>query len=120
MIVAVPVTFVALLTPNTAVSISALAVAMFFLFFITGPVNTMILESVPVNLRSSAMAMSIFTIHLFGDMWSPEIVGRLSDRWDSLEKAVLILPFFLLAGAGLWLLTGSGKKKINSKITQNC
>ncbi len=114
MFIAVPVTFIALLTPDTSVSITALVIAMFFLFFITGPVNTMILESVPANLRSNAMALSIFTIHLFGDMWSPEIIGRLSDRWDSLEKAVLVLPFFLLAAAVLWLLTGARKKEINS------
>jgi hypothetical protein len=37
---------------------------MFFLFLSTGPVNTLILETAPVNLRASAMAVSIFTIHL--------------------------------------------------------
>jgi len=42
-------------------------------------------------------------IHLFGDNWSPEIVGRLSDAWNSLQKAVLILPGALLIGAALWL-----------------
>jgi hypothetical protein len=26
------------------------------------------------------MALSIFLIHLFGDVWSPEIVGRLADH----------------------------------------
>ena len=54
--------------------------AMFLLFLGTGPVNTLILETVPANLRASAMAISIFLIHLCGDMWSSEIVGHLSDR----------------------------------------
>ena len=57
---------------------------------------------VPVNLRASAMALSIFLIHLFGDMWSPEIVGRLSDRTGSLRQAVLVLPGALLVCATLW------------------
>jgi hypothetical protein len=75
---------------------------MFLLFLPTGPINTLIIESVPVNLRASAMALSIFMIHLFGDMWSPEIVGRLADRWGDLRKGVLILPMMLLLAALLW------------------
>jgi ABC-type spermidine/putrescine transport system permease subunit I len=83
-----------------------LAAAMFLLFLGTGPVNTLIVETVPVSLRASAMAMSIFMIHLFGDFWSPELVGHLSDTLNSLKKAVLILPPILLLGGGLWLLLG--------------
>jgi len=85
-------------------SMSLLAASIFLLFLCTGPVNTLILEAVPVNLRSSAMAISIFMIHLFGDMWSPEIVGRLADRMDGgLQKALLILPAVLLVNALVWL-----------------
>jgi predicted MFS family arabinose efflux permease len=100
---AVPVSFGAFLTGNHTLSMTCLAAAMFLLFLSTGPVNTLIIETVPVNLRASAMAGSIFMIHLFGDIWSPEIVGRLSDHWHSLQKAVLILPGALVVGAGLWL-----------------
>jgi hypothetical protein len=83
-----------------------LGAAMFLLFLGTGPVNTLIVESVPVTLRSSAMAMSIFMIHLFGDFWSPEIVGHLSDLLGSLRQAVLILPVVLLVAGGLWMALG--------------
>jgi hypothetical protein len=55
-----------------------------------------------VNLRASAMALSIFMIHLFGDVWSPEIVGWLADN-SSLQKAVLILPAVLVLSGALWL-----------------
>ena len=80
------------------------ALPIFFLFLSTGPVNTLILETAPVNLRASAMAVSIFTIHLFGDMWSPEIVGRLADSFGgNLQKAVLILPVALIVASVLWL-----------------
>jgi hypothetical protein len=62
------------------------------------------LETAPVNLRASAMAVSIFMIHLFGDMWSPEIVGRLADSFGgNLQKAVLILPVALIVASALWL-----------------
>lgn len=102
-IVSVPLAFGAFASQERAVSMSCLAGAMFLLFLSTGPVNTLILETVPVNLRASAMAMSIFMIHAFGDIWSPEIVGRLSDAWGSLRKAAMILPVALMVGAGLWL-----------------
>lgn len=47
---------------------------------------------------------SIFTIHLFGDMWSPEIVGRLADSFGgNLQKAVLILSVALIVASTLWL-----------------
>ena len=101
---AVPLAFGAFLATSTFWSMTFLAAAMFFLFLSTGPVNTLILETAPVNLRASAMAVSIFTIHLFGDMWSPEIVGRLADSFGgNLQKAVLILPAALIVAAALWL-----------------
>lgn len=102
-LVAVPLAFGAFLAPAKSTSMACLAGAMFFLFLGTGPVNTLILETVPANLRASAMAMSIFMIHLFGDMPSPLLVGWLSDAWGSLRSAVLILPVALVGAAALWL-----------------
>jgi MFS family permease len=102
-LLAVPVAFGAFWFQHKAVAMGCLATAMFLLFLSTGPVNTLILETVPTNLRASAMAVSIFLIHAFGDIWSPEIVGRLSDHWQNLQRAVLILPVALAVGAVLWL-----------------
>src|SRR6202142_4371755 len=104
-LVAVPLAFGAFLATSTFWSMTLMATAMFFLFLSTGPVNTLILETAPLNLRASAMAVSIFTIHLFGDMWSPEIVGRLADSFGgNLQKAVLILPVALIVASMLWLV----------------
>jgi MFS family permease len=103
-LIAIPLVFGAFLIASTFWSMACLAGAMFFLFLSTGPVNTLILESAPVNLQASAMALSIFAIHLFGDMWSTEIVGRLADALGGdLQKAVLILPFALIVASALWL-----------------
>jgi len=102
-LLSVPLSLFGLVTGHTAAAMGFLAAAIFLLFFSTGPVNTVILEAVPANVRSSAMAGSIFMIHLFGDMWSPEIVGRLADRLHGdLQEAVLILPAVLLVSALLW------------------
>jgi MFS family permease len=100
---AVPVAVAAFVTSDHLTSMACLGTAMLLLFLCTGPVNTLIIETVPVNLRASAMAVSIFMIHLFGDLWSPEIVGRCSDAWGSLQKAVLLLPGAVLLAAIFWL-----------------
>ena len=106
---AVPVAAAAFLSASTVVSMSCLAAAMFLLFLSTGPTNTLIIESVPVAMRASAMAISIFVIHLFGDFGSPPVIGKLAD-WLSqpqvpaagLQHAVLVLPGVLAVGAFFW------------------
>jgi hypothetical protein len=102
-VLAAPLAVAAFLATSKVVAMCCLAGAMLFIFLCTGPVNTLIIESVPLNLRASAMAMSIFCIHLFGDLWSSEIVGHLSDHWQSLRKAVMILPASLGVAAVLWV-----------------
>src|ERR1035437_5288322 len=57
-LIAVPLAFGAFLAVSTFWSMTFLAAAMFFQFLPTGPVNTLILETAPVNLRASAMAVS--------------------------------------------------------------
>jgi len=113
-ITATPVATAAFLSGNKTVSMICLAAAMFCIFLCTGPVNTLILETVPANVRASAMAMSIFCIHLFGDLWSSEIVGRLSDRWQDLQKAVLILPGALCVAAVLWLTLAVKTRRVRT------
>ena len=102
---AAPIAFACFLSPSATLTMALMAIAMFLLFLSTGPVNTLILETVPVNLRASAMAASIFMIHLFGDMWSPELVGRLADAWGGgVRQAVLVLPVALSISGALWLM----------------
>src|SRR6202035_5872349 len=49
--------------------------AVFCLFFNTGPTNTILANVAPPALRSSAFALNILIIHMFGDVISPPIVG---------------------------------------------
>jgi MFS family permease len=100
---AVPTVFAAFLLNDPAAARAALAVSMFLLFLSTGPVNTVILESVPATMRASAMAAAIFAIHLFGDLWSPWIVGAISARTHDLRSAVLwTLPSAIAVCAFFW------------------
>jgi MFS family permease len=91
------------LTGRTPAEI-ALVAAMFLIFLPTGPINTLILETVPVAMRAAAMAASLFAIHALGDLWSPKLVGILSDRTGSLRVASLAsLPPALAVCAVCWV-----------------
>jgi MFS transporter, Spinster family, sphingosine-1-phosphate transporter len=102
-VAAAPLGFAAFMLPSLFAAKCALTAAMFLLFLSTGPLNTLILETVPVNMRAAAVAMSIFSIHAFGDLWSPPLVGYLSDKWANLQRAVLwTLPIALVVSAVFW------------------
>jgi MFS family permease len=73
------------------------------LFMSTSPINAAILRSVPAARRASAVALTIFAIHLFGDLWSPPLIGKLADMMP-MRLAMMLLPIFFGLGAlGWWL-----------------
>ena len=74
-----------------------------FLFMSSSPINAVILRSVPEERRASAMAVSIFMIHILGDMWSPPMIGTVSDH-ASMPTAMLIIPFAFLVAGLLWVV----------------
>ena len=86
-----------------------LGAAIFLSFLPTGPQVTLQIESVPAHLRASAMAASIFVIHLFGDFLSPALVGHLAD-WGhdparpgaGLQHAMFILPVVMSLAVLFW------------------
>jgi MFS transporter, Spinster family, sphingosine-1-phosphate transporter len=61
-------------------AIPSLAVAEFFLFLNTGPLNAAIVNSVSAPVRATAVSFNLFCIHAFGDTFSPQIIGAISDR----------------------------------------
>jgi sugar phosphate permease len=71
------------------------------LFMLSGPVNVALLRSVPLGLRASAMALSIFAIHIFGDLWSPPLIGLVADH-APMQWAMLAAPFAFGLAAVLW------------------
>jgi hypothetical protein len=80
---------------------SAIVVAELCLFASTGPINSAIVNLVSPHMRATAVALSIFTIHLLGDVPSPSLVGAISDA-RSLGEAVLIIPAAVLVGGIIW------------------
>jgi MFS family permease len=105
---AVPCSVACLLADSPLGFFAFLALAEFALFLSTSPINVVILQGVPEELRASAMALSIFAIHLFGDMISPPLLGAISQR-SSLRAAMFILPIAIAAAAWSWW-QGSARK----------
>ena len=63
-----------------ALTVPALILAEFFLFLNTGPLNTAIVNSVSAPVRATAISINLFFIHFFGDTFSPQIIGAISDH----------------------------------------
>jgi hypothetical protein len=91
----------ALAAPQPYVYWPAIIAAELCLFASTGPVNSAIVNEVSPHMRATAVALSIFTIHVLGDVPSPSIVGMISDA-RSLADAVLIIPVAVLLGGVIW------------------
>jgi MFS family permease len=102
-LLAVPATWLALAAGAPSVFYPALITAELLLFMSTGPINTVIVNLVSPVQRASAVALSVFAIHLLGDVPSPYIIGKLSDL-SSLRSAVMIVPVAVAICAVLWLV----------------
>lgn len=101
-LLAVPFAAVALTAAAPSTYYPAIIGAELLLFMSTGPINATLVNIVSPFERASAMALSMFTIHLLGDVPSPWLIGRFSDV-SSLERAVLIVPVAVAVCGVIWL-----------------
>ncbi len=81
----------------------AIFVAQFFMWFYNGPINAIIVNAVPFELRARAVGLSILMIHMFGDAISPVIVGRISETTGNLGAGMVMIPVMMLVGALIWV-----------------
>jgi predicted MFS family arabinose efflux permease len=90
--------------PKTT-TVPALFLAEFFLFLNTGPLNAAIVNSVNGPVRATAISINLFCIHAFGDTFSPQIIGAISDR-SNLSLGLGATLIFLVISCGI-LFAGS-------------
>ncbi|MGA9060501.1 MAG: MFS transporter [Terracidiphilus sp.] len=86
-------------------AVPSLFAAEFFLFLNTGPLNTAIVNSVAAPVRATAISINLFCIHFFGDTFSPQIIGAISDRTNLSIGLGATLVFLVLSCT--ILLTGA-------------
>ena len=78
------------------------ALAVFCLFFNTGPSNTILANVTPPGIRATAFALNILIIHTLGDAISPPVMGWLADRYN-MNVAFMLVSLMFLIGGLLWL-----------------
>jgi MFS transporter, Spinster family, sphingosine-1-phosphate transporter len=113
-LIAAPLTFVALTAASPSVYYPAIIVAELLLFMSTGPINSAIANLVSPTERASAFALSMFVIHLLGDVPSPTLIGWLSDL-SSLGKAVLIVPVAIVISGIVWLISARVSARVSAR-----
>ena len=94
----------------------ALFVAEFFLFFNTGPSNTILANVTLPKVRATAFALNIFFIHAFGDALSPPLIGWVTDRTGDMNVgfgASVALAIFL---SGVFWLLGAKHLKRDTEL----
>jgi MFS family permease len=81
MLLALPCILLGLLARSPASIVVWLFLAQLFLFANTGPSNAVIANVVAPNLRATAYAVATLFIHMLGDVWSPLLMGWVSDNF---------------------------------------
>jgi MFS family permease len=109
---AAPVALLALTAPAPRIYYPAVVVAELLCFMSTGPINAALANIVSPLERASAMALSIFAIHLLGDVPSPPLIGHLAVS-GSLGRAVLVVPVALAIGGAIWLLAARAGGRVS-------
>jgi multidrug resistance protein len=79
MALGVPVLMVAIFH-HGPLMLPAILLGAFLLLLNTAPLNAAIVNSVGAHIRSTAIAVNIFVIHLLGDAFSPWLIGYVADR----------------------------------------
>ncbi len=99
--VAAPLALCAIEAPTSKLFFGFFCACEIAIFLSTSPINAVVLESVPHEIRATAMAVSIFAIHLLGDLWSPPGVGILADH-VSMQTAMLVIPCAIALSVAAW------------------
>ncbi len=107
---AAPLVWITLTTPSPRVYLATMVAAQFCLFLSTGPVNAAIVNLVSPLERATAVALSVFAIHFFGDAISPFLIGVISDA-TSLATAVKIVPAAVVVSGLVWLAAARAQRR---------
>ncbi len=104
LVASAPFTILAILSPSPAIFWPAMFVTLALLFFNTGPLNAVMANVLPPDMRARGFGISTMSIHLGGDALSPVIIGFASTLFGL--RLPILLTGMLLVVAGLVLLCG--------------
>jgi len=113
-LIAAPFVWAALTVRSPELYLACMAAGQLCLFLSTGPINAAIVNLVTAGERASAIALSVFAIHLLGDVLSPPLIGAISDH-TSLAAAVKITPVAVVIGGLIWAWAACTRPTIELK-----
>jgi MFS family permease len=101
MLVAFPLVLLVTISPFPFAWV-AVFLAIFCLFFNTGPTNTILANVTHPSIRATGFALNILIIHALGDAVSPLVLGAIADV-SNMDFAFQIVSMIILLGGVLWL-----------------
>jgi MFS family permease len=104
LVASLPFTLLAILSPTPAIFWPSMFVTLTLLFLTTGPLNAAMANVLPASLRGRGFAVNTMALHLFGDAFSPTLIGAASDRMGL--RIPVLATGALVVIAGLVLLWG--------------
>ncbi len=107
-----PLALAAICAPSAAGFFALALPCQVALFVLSGPVNVALLRSAPPALRASAMAVCIFAIHAFGDLWSNPLIGLMADH-GPMQLAMYAVPAAFAVAAFVWWRTA----RVSARLT---
>jgi MFS family permease len=99
--IAFPFSAAMLFTPFPAAWVM-MFIAIFFLFFNTGPSNTALANVTSPSVRATAFALNIFIIHALGDAIAPPLIGTVADH-ANMTVAFLVVSLTMMIAGLFWL-----------------
>jgi MFS family permease len=103
MLIGFPLLLAVTVTPFPA-AWGLVALAVFCLFFNTGPSNTALANVTHPSMRAAAFALNILIIHALGDVVSPPLIGLANDlSGGNQHVGIRVVSISILIGGVLWL-----------------
>jgi len=100
-------------------TLPGLALAIFFIFLGTGPVNAATVNAVRPEIRAAALAGQLLLIHALGDAISPRIIGAVSDHSDlAVGLGSTLIALFL--GSAIFFLGSRFAPTLEHQVTPVC
>jgi MFS family permease len=77
----IPFILMAIFSKTPELIFTAIFLAEALMFVNTGPCNAIIANVVMPNMRSAAYAVTLFAVHVLGDIWSPPLMAWVADTF---------------------------------------
>jgi MFS-type transporter involved in bile tolerance (Atg22 family) len=111
-----PALFAAFLGQNQAASHVFILLEIFFTCFCLGPVNALLIETVPVAQRSAASAVTVICANGLSNVISADLIGAISDK-ANLRVGMLVAPVaFVLSGLFFLVYTLVNHRRASQEV----